>query len=144
MKNVKLTLLLLLAVGFIFSCGDDDQEMVNPEYSIMVMQPTIDDKNLNDSIHIHVEFASATEQTVHHVNVKIYDKADNSNVIFDEPAEAHVHAESGSHALHADLMLTEANGVAADTDWILEAKVWGHEAGAAEVVETIEFHVHPE
>ncbi|MFT5168360.1 MAG: hypothetical protein ACI8P3_003603, partial [Saprospiraceae bacterium] len=31
-----------------------------------------------------------------------------------------------------------------DTDWILEAKVWGHEGGVGEVMESIEFHVHPE
>lgn len=33
--------------------------------------------------------------------------------------------------------------VDAHTDWIVEAKAWGHEAGAAEGMETIEFHVHP-
>ena len=143
----KKLLFLFLMVGGILaltSCDDDDQVMEGPEYSIMIMQPSTEDKKVNDSIHIHVEFSEASNQTVHHVNVKIYDKNDESKVIFDAPGEAHVHAEGGSHAVHADLELSEANGVSGHTDWILEAKVWGHEAGHGEVIEQIEFHVHPE
>lgn len=146
LKNVKLLIALMLTVGVFFACGDDDdtQMMDDPQYSVMIMQPNTEDKHVNDSIHVHVEFASATNQTVHHVKVKIYNKVDETNIIFDAPAEAHVHAENGSYAVHAAVGLTNDAGVEAHSDWIMEAKVWGHEAGASEVIEQIEFNVHPE
>ena len=77
------------------------------------------------------------------MNVKIYNEDDPTIVVFDEPADAHVHAENGKHELHADLILDNSAGVEGHSNWILEAKVWGHEAGEAEVTETIKFHVHP-
>ncbi len=145
MKKIFYFLAIVASVSFLTSCGDDDDAMeTSPEYSITFNSPSTDDKNLNDDIHIHVDFISGTDQTVHHANVRIYNKADNSIEIFNGPSGAHVHEDSGKYELHADLALTAANGVAAHTDWIVEAKVWGHDEGVAEVIETMEFHVHPE
>ncbi len=56
---------------------------------------------------------------------------------------AHVHETSGEYGYHDDFVLSNENNVEGHTDWILEAKVWGHEAGDGEVIEMIEFHVHP-
>ena len=95
-------------------------------------------------IHIHTDFSSLTNETVHHVKVRIYNVADNSIEILNEPNDAHVHQTDGEFTYERDFMLNEANGVEAHSDWILEAKVWGHEAELGEVVETIQFHVHPE
>jgi len=144
----KLFFSALLSFSFTFliiSCDNDEEpEMINFDYHAHINSPSTDDKHVGDSIHIHVDFESHTGETVHHINVKIYNKADNTQVIYNAPGDAHVHAEEGEYGYHADLGLTAEEGVAAHTDWILEAKVWGHEAGVAEVIESIEFHVHPE
>lgn len=145
MKRFSLyTLLLLSASLFMFSCGDDDDEVVTDfEYSMNIASPSADDKNVNDNLHIHVDFASANAETIHHIKVRIYNAADGTE-IYNKPDDAHVHQEDGAYTYEDDFMLSNANGVEAHTDWILETKVWAHEAGLAEVVETIQFHVHPE
>ena len=144
MKKIVFFFALIAGISLLTSCGDDDSDhMDDPQYSITFNSPSTDDKNVNDSIHIHVDFISGTDQTVHHVNVRIYNK-DTNEEIYNAPSGAHVHEESGKYEHHDDFHLSEANGVSAHSDWIMEAKVWGHEAGAAEVVEMIEFHVHPE
>ena len=117
--------------------GDDD-----PEYHVHIMSPNTDDKHVGDTIHIHVNFDSHTMETVHHVKVRIYNKADMTE-IYNMPSTAHVHETDGEYEFHDDFILSDANGVNGHTDWILEAKVWGHMAGEHEVIETREFHVHP-
>ncbi len=147
MKRLFFFLALVASVSFFASCDkddDDDMQGDDPQYSITIHSPNTDDKHVNDEIHIHVDFESANDETVHHVNVRIYNKDDNSIEIYNAPGDAHVHATSGKHEHHADFTLSNANGVDAHTDWILEAKVWGHEGGVGEVVKSIEFHVHPE
>jgi len=113
------------------------------QYSTKINSPDVSDKKVGDNIHIHVDFESAVNSTVHHVNVRIYNKDDGTE-IYNAPGDAHVHEESGKYEWHDDFELIEANGVSAHSDWILEAKVWGHEAGMGEIVEMIEFHVHPQ
>ncbi|MFT7605262.1 MAG: hypothetical protein ACI8VT_002856 [Saprospiraceae bacterium] len=147
MKRIFFFLAIVASVSFLSSCNhndDGDHMDDDPQYSITINSPNTDDKQVNDDIHIHVVFESATSETVHHANVRIYNKADNAIEIYNGPAAEHVHETSGKYELHADLALTEANDVMEDTDWILEAKVWGHEGGVGEVMESIEFHVHPE
>jgi len=147
MKLLKYALFFTVVLGYI-GCGSDDSEdesmSTAPVYSIAIMSPTTDDKNVNDDVHVHVNFDEAAMGTVHHANVKIYEKGNEGNIIFDGPSEAHVHEESGHFELHADIKLDSITGVEAHSDWIVKAKVWGHEAGAAEVEEEIEFRVHPE
>ena len=92
---------------------------------------------------IRDSFESHVGETVHHINVRIYNAADNTE-IYNKPSNAHVHEESGTYEYHDDFMLIEDNGVNAHSDWILEAKVWGDGEGKGEVIETVEFHVHPE
>ena len=142
----KLLLFALLAVMCVFnsSCKDHDDDHNDDaavEYHAHIMSPDATDKNVGDDIHIHVNFEEPDGATIHHVNVKIYNKDDNSIVIFDEPSEAHVHAD-GTYEVHGDVTLD--GDVLAHTDWVMEAKAWGHEAGEGEVMETVEFHVHPE
>ena len=144
MNKFILSSILLFALLFT-ACNDDEmpEHMDETEYSISINSPNTEDKRVNEDIHVHTVFESATSATIHHVNIRIYNK-DTNEEIYNAPSEAHVHEESGTFELHDDISLTNANGVEGHTDWILEAKVWGHEAGAGEVVETIEFHVHRE
>lgn len=133
----------LLTLGII-GCDDDDGPVADPlDYSIMIHAPNTDDKHVNDTMHVHVDFASGTNETIHHVKVRIYNKEDGTE-IYNAPSDAHVHTQ-GMYSYHDDIILSEINGVNAHTDWILEAKVWGHDAGVGELIAPdLEFHVHPE
>ena len=144
MKNILL-FAAFFSVLFIVSCNkDDDDDSIDYQYHAHIQSPNTDDKHVGDSIDIVVEFESHTSETIHHINVKIYNKADESIVILDEPATAHVHAQTGMYEYRKEnFELSNANGVTEHTDWILEAKVWAEAEGEAEVVETVEFHVHP-
>lgn len=146
-KFILSTLLLLTFI--ITSCDKDEEpETINFDYHAHINSPSTDDKNLNDSVHIHVDFESHTGETVHHVNVKIYNKVDPTQIAYNGPSDAHVHDEDGVYDYHDDFALTVDEGISAHSDWILEATVWGpvDEDGVreGEVVESIEFHVHPE
>ncbi len=150
MNKFIFSALLLFSFAFIITSCDKDEEpeTIDYDYHAHVRSPNMEDKHVNDSIHIHVDFESHTGETVHHVNVKIYNKTDNTQVVYNEPGDAHVHAMEGSFGYHDDFPLTVDKGISAHSDWILEATVWGPvgEDGvrAGEVIESIEFHVHPE
>gem|GEM_PF-530943 len=167
MNKFLIMSLSILGVLFFNACDKDkdidDDADVNYGYHAHIMSPDNTAKKVGDSIYLHVNFESHTSETVHNVNVKIYNEADNSLVIYDEPSEAHVHATEGSYELRADIALTEANGVLGQTTWIVEAKVWpmsdeddehnhsdedeehnhGDEDGAHTVTETVKFYVQP-
>ncbi len=138
MKQLAIFGILLLALS-LTSCDKDELEY---DYQIQVMSPSTDDKNVDDDMHIHVNFRSLKENTIHHINVRIYDVATGTE-IYNMPTMAHLHDMDGYYEHHDDIVLSNANGVNAHSDWILEAKVWGHEAGTEEVVQRVQFHVHP-
>jgi len=143
-------LLCLLAVTAIFftACRDDDNghnhdHDTDYDYHAHIMSPTdADTKALDDILHIHVNFESHTGEPVHHINVRIYSEADSVEV-YSEPSgdEQHIHDTSGAHTFEADVTLSEANGFAAATDYVLEAKVWPHDGEEGEVISTVEFGI---
>jgi len=155
MNKLLILSLSIFSILFFNACDKEEDNEVDYGYSARIMSPNADDKKVGDDIHLHVEFESSTGETIHNVNVKVYNKADNSIVLFDGPEDAHVHTTEGNHEVHADIALTEANKVQGDTHWIVEAKVWphddsddgehdhdDHEDGEHVVTETVEFHVH--
>lgn len=155
MNKLLILSLSILSILFFNACDKDDDDSVDYGYEARIMSPTADDKKVGDELHLHVEFESTTGETIHNVNVKVYNKADNSIVLFDGPEDAHVHTTEGNHEVHADIELTEANSVVGHTDWIVEAKVWAHDDDEEHdheehgdhdehtVTKTVEFHVHP-
>lgn len=131
----KFLFLSLLATLFaINACKDDDAQTVEPEYHAHIESPTTADKVVGDSLHIHINFEDQNEGTVHHVNVRIFNK-DTGVEIYNKPDEAHVHANK-TYAFEDAILLSTAG------HWVLEAKVWGHDDGVAEVTESVEFHVN--
>lgn len=145
MKQLFFLSFMLSFSILITSCGDDDNAMeeVDYQYHAHIHTPNTDDKKVGDDLDIDIEFESHSGEAVHHVNVRIYNKAD-STEIYNQPDVAHVHETDGLFEFEDTFTLSNANGVVAHTDWILEAKVWGHEGRDGEVTETVEFHVHPE
>ena len=142
MKKLQYILIAFLFLA-ITSCGDDDEgsNMTDYDYHAHIMSPDNSDKHVDDTMHIHVEFESHTGETVHHVNVRIYNADDNTE-IYSAPSSAHVHETDGSFEFHDDFILSAANGVSAHSNWVVEAKVWGHDAEEGEESETVQFHVH--
>ena len=133
----------MLGVYALFSaCKNDDDTTIDYDYHAHIMSPNADEKHLDGTLHIHVEFESHTGETVHHINIRIYNKATNA-VVYNKPADTHVHDSSGAYAFEDDFVLSAANGIAIHNDYVLEAKVWGEKDGEAEEVSTVEFHVHP-
>lgn len=131
----KLLFLSLLASLFVFNaCKDDDDTTNDPEYHITIESPDTTEKAVGDELDIHVHFSEHNGETVHHINVRIYEK-DSGTEIYNKPTEAHVHA-TGEYNFEDKLTLTTAG------HYVLEAKVWGHDDGLAEVTESIEFHVN--
>lgn len=144
MNRFRFSFLFLALVLVIASCGDDDKpDVIDFDYHAHINQPTTDDKHVNDALSIVVNFESHAGETVHHVNVRIYNKEDGTEV-YNAPTDAHVHNEEGEFEYTDTFMLTNDNGVEAHSDWIMEAKVWGDGEGIGEVIEMVEFHVHPE
>lgn len=147
---MKKFLLFLFAVPLVFAnCehdhdDDHDHDHGDAEYSyaVTLMQPTNADKHIGDTMHIHVNFSSLNEEPVHHVNVRIYNAVSNVEV-YSEPSNAHVHEMDGLYEFHSDFVLSNDNGVVEHTDWILEAKVWGHDGEEGLQTDTVGFHVHP-
>lgn len=138
----KILVLIVFSSLLFAGCNDDNTMHSNLDYEITINKPTTDMKMISETMHIHIDFNSATSETIHHINVKIYETDNNSVVVYDKPTEAHIHEESGTYEYHHDFELTDANKIVAHTDYTLEAKVWGHETGAEEVLETVKFHVH--
>ena len=145
MKNI---LFLFLAFGLLTftACGDDDTvEEVIPEYHIHFLTPAEDGTTTsmqNETLSIEIEIEEHTLTTVHHVNVRIFKKDDESIVLYDGPNEEHVHETDGKYDFKYDLFL-DSSIVDGHTDWIVEAKAWGEQDGLAEVTATAQFHVHP-
>ncbi len=113
-------------------------EEMGPQYSIEILSPSTEAKHVGDTISIEAKFTEAEGGIVHHINLSIYSKDDPANVIYNQPAEAHVHQPS-PYTFTDQFVLN----VPEHTDWVLEAKVWGEEDNAKEVSKKIEFHVHP-
>ena len=136
-------LLLASCTIFVSSCKDDDDDHDHDTdatlvYHARIMSPDTTDKNVGDTLHLHVVFEEHNMETVHHVNFRIYEDGNESNELYNGPSEAHVH-QAEKFELHDDITLD----VAEHSDWIMEAKIWGHTAGEHEVIETKKFHVHP-
>ena len=141
MKNIfYLSSLILLSV-FMISCGDDEEvEMTDFSYHAHIVSPDTADKHIGDQINLQVEFESHTGETIHNIQVRIYNAADESIEMF----KMHQHAHTTESVEISEVIdLIAENNVEAHTDWIVEAKIWAMDAGVAEVTETLQFHVHP-
>jgi hypothetical protein len=141
MKYVYVALCLTGSIAFL-SCDKDDDPMVDEfEYHAHVHAPNSSAKPLGDTLEIEIEFESHTGMTIHHINVRIYDKTSGTQ-LYSKPADAHVHESDGEYTFEDTFILSTLNGVVPNVDLVLEAKVWGHDEGVSEVAEKVEFHVN--
>jgi len=163
--TTALGILCLVSMTFIMSCSkkegctdatatnydaeaeEDDGSCVHDhgptplDYHIHIHTPDTSNKSMGDTLALHIDFMSHTNSTVHNVVVQIYNKATDS-VIFTTPAFEHVHATSGKYVVDEDVVISTANGFSMNSDWVLLAKVFGHNH-MGEVKDSLQFHVNP-
>ncbi len=114
------------------------------KYTATIEQPNTEAKKMGQMLDIKVNFESETGKAIHHVNVKITKKDDDSVVLYNQPDEAHVHEMDGKLEFTDSLMLSTDGNFEAHSNYVISARVWGHDAGQEEVTQSVEFHVHPE
>lgn len=138
--NFGLTLIFL--TGLILSghsCNEEDDHHMDgqPDYHIHILSPDPTSYLAGETLNVKLMFEDHNGGVVHHINVRIYNVSTMEEIYY-APLEAHVHA--AEEYLFEDQLVLDVDPA---SDWILEAKVWGHEDGLAEVSETVQFHVHP-
>lgn len=138
MKNI-FAFILVATCQVIISCKNDVAPLVY-DYEIFIIQPTESNLQLGDTLHIDVGFASQTGETIHHVNLRLFD-ASTEAVVYSKPDEEHVHT-LGTYDFQDDVVLTGAKGFTTG-EWVLEASVWGEEDGEEEVVASVHFQIVP-
>ncbi|MBK6544164.1 MAG: hypothetical protein IPO78_10835 [Saprospiraceae bacterium] len=124
MKNIFIFLSFLLI--FSWACSDHDDDNLVYDYHAHIEAPDNAAKFLGDSMEIHINFESHKGETVHHINVRIFNKATNAE-IYNKPSSAHVDDPSGEYQFKDAILLSGNSGFVANTSYVLEAKVWGHE-----------------
>lgn len=140
MRHLIYLIPLVVIIAF-FSCHTHEHhEEIDYKYHAHIHSPNADDRNINDTISISVLFESHAGKTVHNISVRIYEKKSETD-IFNK--SEHVHATDGEYNFKEDFVLSEVNGVKAHSNYILEAKVWGHKQDEGLETEIVEFHVHP-
>ncbi|MBK8955929.1 MAG: hypothetical protein IPM34_10285 [Saprospiraceae bacterium] len=140
MKYLLGLITIFSTVLFLNSCSDDDHDSTF-DYHAHIHHPHANASfQIGDSLLIEVEFESHTNNTVHHVNVKIADES-NGTVVYDKPQDAHVHETSGKYVYEDVILMGAQNGFQTGKTYKLTAKVWGHDAGEEEVISTVVFSV---
>ncbi|MBK8443456.1 MAG: hypothetical protein IPL35_08600 [Sphingobacteriales bacterium] len=142
--NTKIfsSILFLFSIILVAACDKDDDNSTEYEYHAHIESPDTNTKNIGDTLDIEIEFESHSGKPVHHINVSIYNKADSTKIVYNQPTNAHVMETDGAYTWSDIFVLSEANGISANSDWVLKAKVWGETTGEGEETETVEFHVH--
>ena len=74
MKHIFYFLFATTVLTFI-ACKDDDPATSIYEYHAHIHSPDAADKHIGDTLAIEVEFESHTGEPVHHINVRIFNKA---------------------------------------------------------------------
>ncbi len=141
MKNIFLTI-IPMAVLF-FACDDDHDHHHsdgNYQYHAHINSPTPGVKSLDEILQITVKFESHSGKTVHHINVQIKEKT-SGQVLYNKPADPHVHATSGKYTFSDQVALSTANGFAAGKSYQVTAKIWAKSPGLEEASETVEFSI---
>ncbi len=123
-----------------FRRGNNTPASDNFEYKITFTSPDNADKSINDEMPVNIDFKSSTGNTVHYIEIRIYNKLD-STEIYNEPSNNHVDDDSGSYNYTDAVTLSVSNGFSVDTNWILEAKVWGTNPDEEDVIKLLEFHI---
>ena len=118
---------------------EDPNQTIDYAYHAHIQSPLSLDKNRGQLLHLKVLFESHSGEPVHHIQVRIYKKADNTEV-YNEPEKANVRAVDGEYLFEDTIELSPTNGFE-DGHYVMEAKVWGEATGEGEELETVEFHV---
>ncbi len=118
-------LALVLTTSVVFwSCDKEEEEDVDDgEYHLIVHSPDTLPRLLGEMVPIKVEFINVKGGTVHNVNVSICRKTDDV-YIYSAPTESNVKAKD-RFMFEGEFLLSEENGVPAPIFLVVDARVWG-------------------
>jgi hypothetical protein len=139
MKTLVTTLCLSAVCLFTLGCKDDKDPVSVYEYHAHIRQPDTSPKQLNDTMHIEIDFESHTGQPVHHIRIGILD-LQSLNEVYMAPVDFAVNDPDGDYRFEDDVVLSAANGFHAGT-WTLEASIWGPADGEELETETVTFTI---
>jgi hypothetical protein len=122
-----------------YGCSKDDTHVAVFDYHAHIHSPDSTARILGDTLKIEIDFESHTGQTVHHINVRIYNKSTNAEV-YNKPSDPHVDTPV-EYTYEDFILLNAANGFTSNSTWVLQAKVWGENDGQEEVIEQVEFNI---
>ncbi|MFK7935816.1 MAG: hypothetical protein AB8G22_20045 [Saprospiraceae bacterium] len=144
-------LLTIFALVAVLTACEKEEEMHTEEeheheetdyaYHAHIESPNADDKELDDLIHVHINFESHTGETIHNIDVRFFKADDLENPVHVAANEEHVHGD-GEYQYHADIMLNAENGFSDHGDYILKATVFGAEERNGEESEELKFYIH--
>ncbi len=143
----KLIVLGALTAASFFSnaCKKDTENNHNHTnsavYHIHKYSPMLSAQRFGTTDQIKIDFESHDGSAVHHVNVSMYRKSDDS-LLFSEPSNAHVMEKSGKYHYSKTIHFIADEGFEPHTDYKLVSKVWGHTANENIVTDTFQFHIH--
>ncbi len=134
-------------IGVLFlqaNCVSDKEnnESIPYAYAIDIKSPDVVPKKLDETLKLRVRFESETGKTVHNIQVRIYNKASNTEV-YKKPSLTHIHASNGFYDFGDDIVLSLNNGFSTNSDWVVEAKVWGFNDDSEVISTTSEFSILP-
>lgn len=138
MKHYLLILSTLFTLSF-YACDDDEDAASIYEYHAHIHHPDTTSRTIGDTLEIEIEFESHNGQPVHHINVRIFNMTDLTEV-YNKPDDAHVDDSTGAYTFEDLFILSSINGLKAG-DWVLEATVWGETDGQEETSTSVEFHL---
>ena len=140
MKKTLFTTLCLAAIClFALGCKDDEVPEGVYEYHAHIRQPGTTPKQLNDTMHIEIDFESHTGQPIHHIRIGILN-IQTLHEAYIAPADFNINDPDGDYRFEDDVVLSAANGFHAGT-WTLEAKVWGPGDDEELETETVTFTI---
>lgn len=134
------TILAALCIISFYACDNDDEDASIYEYHAHIHHPDTTSRSIGDTLEIEIEFESHTGQPVHHINVRIFNKA-NLTEIYNKPNDAYIDDSSGAYTFEDHIILSKMNGLT-EGDWVLEAKVWGEKDGQEVTSASVEFRLH--
>jgi len=129
---------LILLLALFISCKDDVAPAPTYDYHAHIFSPDASQKHLGDTLHIEVDFESHTGETVHHINVRIFN-ATTFTEVYNLLSDPHTDTPE-SFEFQDDLVLSAANGFS-EGDWVIQATVWGVTDGEQAEVSTVVFHI---
>ena len=157
--KVHFAFIFMLFSMLLFGCSDSGEEINTTnsggtgtnsgnqnnglyyDHKVEIKSPNNLNKTIDTKMEIEVEFSSQTNRTVHYIQIRIYNKSDDTES-YNMPSNTHLDDDSGFYVFKDELNLGTDIGFSSGTTWVFEAKVWGPGSDNEEILKTLEFSIN--